>query len=76
MSKSNVDGSMSIYCSLVVACVEKEALPMSARATDIESAEAAISALGQQWETNFMNRDAAGLAALYTDDCVRMPNGG
>ena len=49
---------------------------MPAGATDIDSAKAAIRALNQQWESNFKNRDAAGLAALYTEDCIRMPQGG
>ena len=49
---------------------------MSAKKTDIESAKAAIQALNQQWEINFENHDAAGLVALFTEDCVRMPQGG
>jgi uncharacterized protein (TIGR02246 family) len=46
---------------------------MSATKADIESAKAAIQALNQQWEINFENHDLAGLAALFTEDCVRMP---
>ena len=49
---------------------------MSAIATDTECATAAIIVLNQQWETHFTNRDAAGLAQLFTEDCIRMPNGG
>lgn len=49
---------------------------MSANEADIESAKAAIQALNQQWEINFENHDAAGLVALFTEDCVRMPQGG
>jgi len=49
---------------------------MSAKDADIESAKAAIEALNQQWEMNFENHDAAGLAALFTEDGVRMPQGG
>jgi uncharacterized protein (TIGR02246 family) len=49
---------------------------MSAKEADIESAKAAIQALNQQWEINFENHDAAGLVALFTEDCVRMPQGG
>ena len=49
---------------------------MSAKKADIESAKAAIQALNQQWEMNFENHDLAGLAALFTEDCVRMPQGG
>jgi len=49
---------------------------MSAKKADIESAKAAIQALNQQWEINFENHDAAGLVALFTEDCVRMPQGG
>ena len=49
---------------------------MSAKKEDIESAKAAIQALNQQWEKNFENHDLAGLVALFTEDCVRMPQGG
>jgi uncharacterized protein (TIGR02246 family) len=49
---------------------------MSAKKADIESAKAAIQALNQQWEKSFENQDPAGLAALFTEDCVRMPHGG
>jgi len=49
---------------------------MSTKEVDIESAKAAIQALNQQWEINFENHDAAGLVALFTEDCVRMPQGG
>jgi uncharacterized protein (TIGR02246 family) len=49
---------------------------MPAKEADIESARAAIQALNQQWEMNFENHDAAGLVALFTEDCVRMPQGG
>jgi uncharacterized protein (TIGR02246 family) len=49
---------------------------MSAKEEDIESAKAAIQALNQQWEKNFENHDPSGLAALFTEDCVRMPQGG
>ena len=48
---------------------------MSAKKADIESAQAAIRALNQQWEINFENHDADGLVALFTEDCVRMPQG-
>jgi uncharacterized protein (TIGR02246 family) len=49
---------------------------MSAKEADIESAKAAIQALNKQWEINFEAHDLAGLAALFTEDCVRMPQGG
>ena len=49
---------------------------MSVKEADIESEKAAIQALNQQWEINFENHDAAGLVALFTEDCVRMPQGG
>ena len=49
---------------------------MSAKKEDFESAKAAIQALNQQWEVNFANHDPAGLVALFTEDCVRMPQGG
>ena len=49
---------------------------MFAKKTDSESAKAAIRALDQQWERSFENHDAVGLAALFTEDCVRMPQGG
>jgi uncharacterized protein (TIGR02246 family) len=49
---------------------------MLAKKADIESEEAAIRSLNHQWEKNFEQHDPAGLAALFTDDCVRMPQGG
>jgi len=49
---------------------------MSAKEADIESAKAAIQALNKQWEISFDNHDTAGLVALFTEDCVRMPQGG
>src|SRR4030095_10787330 len=49
---------------------------MSAKEADIESAKAAIHALNQQWEMYFENHNVTGLAALFTEDCVRMPQGG
>ena len=49
---------------------------MTAKESDIESAKTAIQALNQQWEIHFENHDAAGLVALFTEDCVRMPQGG
>ena len=49
---------------------------MSATNADIESAKAALQSLNQQWEKGFENHDAAGLVALFTEDCVRMPQGG
>jgi len=49
---------------------------MSVEEADIESAKAAIQALNQEWETNFANHDTASLVALFTEDCVRMPQGG
>ncbi|HKZ77987.1 MAG TPA: SgcJ/EcaC family oxidoreductase [Pyrinomonadaceae bacterium] len=39
-------------------------------------AKRAIMTLNKQWETLFKNRDPAALANLFTDDCVRMPDGG
>ena len=49
---------------------------MPAKEADIESAKAAIQALNKQWENCFENNDTAGLVALFTEDCVRMPQGG
>ena len=49
---------------------------MSTKEADFESAKAAIHGLNQQWELNFANHDLAGLVALFTEDCVRMPQGG
>ena len=49
---------------------------MSDSDADIESAKAAIRALNQRWEQSFENHDLAGLTALFTEDCVRMPQGG
>ena len=55
---------------------EREFVHMSAKEADIESAKAAIQALNQQWEESFENHDTAGMVALFTEDCVRMPQGG
>jgi uncharacterized protein (TIGR02246 family) len=49
---------------------------MSAEEVERESAEASIRALNRQWEINFENHNLAGLVALFTEDCVRMPQGG
>ena len=49
---------------------------MTVTGADIESAKEAIRALNQQWELSFENHDLAGLVALFTEDCVRMPQGG
>ena len=49
---------------------------MSANESEIESAKAAIQTLNQQWETAFENHDLIGMTALFTEDCVRMPQGG
>jgi uncharacterized protein (TIGR02246 family) len=49
---------------------------MSAKEVDSESAKATIRALNRQWEMNFENHDLSGLVALFTEDCVRMPQGG
>ena len=49
---------------------------MYAKKADIESAKAAIRALNQQWERCFENHDLAGMAALFTEDCARLPQGG
>jgi uncharacterized protein (TIGR02246 family) len=49
---------------------------MSAKDADIERAKATIHALNQQWETYFENHEPAGMVALFTEDCVRMPQGG
>lgn len=48
---------------------------MSVKKTDSESEKAAIQALNQQWEINFENHDLIGLVALFTEDCIRMPQG-
>ena len=56
--------------------IERKLVHMTAKEADIESAIAAIQALNREWERNFENHDAAGLVALFTEDCVRMPQGG
>ena len=48
---------------------------MSAKEAEIESAKAAIQTLNLQWERAFENHDLTGLTALFTEDCVRMPQG-
>jgi uncharacterized protein (TIGR02246 family) len=49
---------------------------MSIKEAEIERAKATIQALDQQWEKAFEDHDLAGLVALFTEDCVRMPQGG
>jgi uncharacterized protein (TIGR02246 family) len=49
---------------------------MSMNEIDIEHAKADIKLLNQRWETYFANHDLAGLTSLFTEDCVRMPQGG
>ena len=49
---------------------------MALNEVDREVAKAAIQALTRQWEKGFEDHDAPGMAALFTDDCVRMPPGG
>jgi uncharacterized protein (TIGR02246 family) len=49
---------------------------MSATTANIESEKAAIQALNQAWEKYFEDHDLAGMVALFTEDCVRMPQGG
>jgi len=46
---------------------------MPANEVEIESAEVAIQALNQQWEKGFEEHDLAAIVALFTEDCVRMP---
>jgi len=48
---------------------------MSAKEAEIESAKVTIQALNQQWEKAFEDHNLAGLVALFTEDCVRMPQG-
>src|SRR5690349_2706292 len=48
---------------------------MSANEDELERAKAAIQALNRQWEKSFEHHDLAGLTALFTEDCVRMPQG-
>ena len=49
---------------------------MAANEPELESAKAALQALNRQWEINFENHDLAGLVALFTEDCIRMPQAG
>jgi uncharacterized protein (TIGR02246 family) len=51
-------------------------MPMSVHKAEIESAKAAIQALNRQWEKSFEDHDLAGMTALFTEDCIRMPQGG
>ena len=49
---------------------------MPANEAEIERAQAAIQVLNREWEKKFEDHDPAGLAALFTEDCIRMPQGG
>jgi uncharacterized protein (TIGR02246 family) len=49
---------------------------MSIKEAEIESAKVAIRALNRQWEKAFEDHNLTGLVALFTEDCVRMPQGG
>jgi uncharacterized protein (TIGR02246 family) len=40
-----------------------------------DEAKAAIQALNHEWEKCFENHDLPGLTALFTEDCIRMPQG-
>ena len=51
-------------------------MPMSANKAEIESAKGAIQSLNRQWEKCFEKHDLTGLTTLFTEDCVRMPQGG
>ncbi len=42
----------------------------------MSATEEAILALNEQWEKYFENQDLAGLTSLFTEDCIRMPQGG
>lgn len=58
----------------LLACKSKPNNDQLLKATEAESAKASVIALQQQWVSNFKNRDAAGLANLFTEDAVRMPD--
>lgn len=48
---------------------------MSTEETEAKEARATIQALNEEWERGFENHDLAGLTALFTEDCIRMPQG-
>lgn len=48
---------------------------MSAKEGKVEEAIDAIRVLNEQWEKGFENHDLAGMTALFTEDCIRMPQG-
>ena len=48
---------------------------MPANKGESDEAKDAIQALNDEWEKRFENHDLAGLTALFTDDCIRMPQG-
>ncbi len=48
---------------------------MSATQNENEKAIAAIRELNRQWEEGFENHDLAGMTALFTEDCIRLPQG-
>jgi uncharacterized protein (TIGR02246 family) len=55
---------------------ERKFLSMSMNDVQLEDSRTAIQPLNQQWEMGFANHDLAGMTALFTEDCVRMPQGG
>lgn len=66
---------LSIIAFGLLACKSAETTK-SNKPDEIAAAKRSIMTLNKQWETNFKNRDSTGLANLFTDDCVRMPDGG
>ena len=77
MNKTNRSLAMILVLSSIgiLGCKSQANTNAPDRAGNVESEKAAIINVQTQWETAFKNRDAAALANLFTEDCVRMPNG-
>ena len=60
----------------LLACRQPAESTKSKPQDETAAAKRGIMSLNKQWETLFKGRDPVALANLYTDNCVRMPDGG
>jgi uncharacterized protein (TIGR02246 family) len=66
--------ALLLISTISLSCQSKQ--DSTAESVTTEADKKYITGLGEQWEQEFRNEDAASLANLYTKDCVRMPDGG